>query len=133
MHLALGLPPSLRCSREKKKRPAQQEEDETAALLLGRLEEVGDESSESLSTTGTKGHPPRPKAGLPFPARTVAILALVMAVHIFAFVSLYAYVGMMVSELLQLDSINEAGEHDYYSSVLLYDRSTTWCAGGAHI
>ncbi|CAM9503102.1 unnamed protein product [Ectocarpus sp. 4 AP-2014] len=107
MHLVLGLSPCLRCSR-KKKRPPQEEEDE-AAGLLDQPEEIHSEGSESLRrTTGTKGHPPRPKAGLPFPARTVAILALVMVVHMFTFMSLFPYVGMMVSELLQLESINEA-------------------------
>ncbi|CAB1100436.1 unnamed protein product [Ectocarpus sp. CCAP 1310/34] len=69
MHLVLGLSSCLRCSR-KEKRPAQQEEDE-AAGLLDQPEGIRSEGSESLRRiTGTQEHPPRPKPGLPFPART---------------------------------------------------------------
>lgn len=49
--------------------------------------------------------------GEAFPVRATAILALVMAVHSFAFVSLFPYVGIMVTELLHLESTNKAGEY----------------------
>lgn len=45
-----------------------------------------------------------------FPARATTILGLVMAAHSFAFVSLFPYVGIMVTELLDLETTNKAGE-----------------------
>lgn len=47
--------------------------------------------------------------GQPFPTRAITILALVMAVHSFAFVSMFPYVGIMVTELLDLETTNNAG------------------------
>lgn len=48
--------------------------------------------------------------GACFPTRAVAILTLGMTVNSYAMVSLFPYVGMMVKELLSLQSTNEVGE-----------------------
>ena len=48
-----------------------------------------------------------------FPARVVVILSLCMTVNTYSVVSLLAYVGVMVKELLQLETTNESGEMCY--------------------
>lgn len=45
-----------------------------------------------------------------FPTRAVVILSLVMTINSATLVSLFPYVGMMVKELLSLESTNEVGE-----------------------
>lgn len=45
-----------------------------------------------------------------FPVLEITVLALVMGMHSFAFVSLFPYVGIMVTGLLHLETTNEAGE-----------------------
>lgn len=45
-----------------------------------------------------------------FPTRAVVILALAMTINSYTMVSLFPYVGMMVKELLNLESTNEVGE-----------------------
>ena len=45
-----------------------------------------------------------------FATRAVVILALANTVNAYAMVSLFPYVGMMVKDILDLQSTNEAGE-----------------------
>lgn len=45
-----------------------------------------------------------------FPARVVIILSLCMTVNTYSVVSLLAYVGVMVKDLLDLETTNESGE-----------------------
>lgn len=45
-----------------------------------------------------------------FPHRPVIILALCMTVNAYAVVNLFPYVGIMVKDLVGLESTNEAGE-----------------------
>lgn len=45
-----------------------------------------------------------------FPTRVVVILGLGMTIHMYTSVSLLPYVGTMVSDLLSLETHNEAGE-----------------------
>lgn len=45
-----------------------------------------------------------------FPRRAIFALAFCMAVHSYTFVSLFPYVGTMVTELLDLESTNKSGE-----------------------
>lgn len=45
-----------------------------------------------------------------FPAGTVFILTLAATVYCYTLASLFPYVGVMVSQLLSLDTTNEAGE-----------------------
>lgn len=61
--------------------------------------------------------------GRAFPVRAVTILALVMAVHSFAFVSLFPYVGIMVTELLDLETTNKAGTVGACETTDLYERA----------
>ena len=45
-----------------------------------------------------------------FPARTVTILSLCMTLNIYTLVSLFPYVGLMVQDILGLETTNESGE-----------------------
>ena len=45
-----------------------------------------------------------------FPTLAVVILSLGMIIHSYTLVSLFPYVGMMVKDLLSLETTNEAGE-----------------------
>ncbi|CAM9990827.1 unnamed protein product, partial [Ectocarpus fasciculatus] len=74
-----------------------------------------------MSTAAADGGAGAPRDGAPaaaldrpdndtFPTRLVVILALAMTVHSYTLVSLFPYVGMMVSDLLSLGTLNEAGE-----------------------
>eukprot|EP00903_Cladosiphon_okamuranus_P005915 g5848.t1 len=49
-----------------------------------------------------------------FPRRAIIVLALCMAVHAYTFVSLFPYVGTMVTELLDLNSSNNSGFYAGY-------------------
>ena len=54
-----------------------------------------------------------------FPTLAVAILCLGMTVTSYTLVSLFPYVGMMVKELLSLETTNEAGECNRSNRVCL--------------
>ena len=64
-----------------------------------------------------------------FPTRAVVILTLGMTVNSYAMVSLFPYAGMMVKELLSLQSTNEIGEQretpvvHYRGSSKIYETS----------
>ena len=45
-----------------------------------------------------------------FPRREVMILVLCVAVNAYTLANLFPYVGIMVKELMGLESINDAGE-----------------------
>lgn len=45
-----------------------------------------------------------------FPTRAVVILSMANTINSYTMVSLFPYVGMMVKDLLDLQSINEVGE-----------------------
>lgn len=45
-----------------------------------------------------------------FPTLTVAILSLCMTLNIYTLVNLFPYVGLMVKQLLALETTNEVGE-----------------------
>ena len=67
----------------------------------------------SLSNVGAislRGTPGLGSTASTFPTRAVIVLAFCMAVHSYAFVSLFPYVGAMVTELLDLESKNDSGE-----------------------
>ncbi|CAN0066183.1 unnamed protein product [Scytosiphon promiscuus] len=89
------------------------------ALLLQpstALSGGGAEKNEGSDTAGRSGSPSHlvPDPGGEFPTRAVLILALCMGVHSFTFVSLFPYVGMMVKECLELESIDKAGFYAGY-------------------
>lgn len=46
-----------------------------------------------------------------FPTRTVVILSLCATLNSYTLVNLFPYVGLMVKELLALETTNELGEH----------------------
>lgn len=48
--------------------------------------------------------------GSTFPARTVIILSLCMTLNTYTLVNLFPYVGIMVKDLLELETTNELGE-----------------------
>lgn len=48
--------------------------------------------------------------GTDFPTRTVWILSLCMTLNLYSLVSLFPYVGVMVEDLLELETTNEIGE-----------------------
>ena len=48
--------------------------------------------------------------GSKFPARIVIILTLCMTLNIYTLVNLFPYVGVMIKDLLELETTNELGE-----------------------
>ena len=49
-----------------------------------------------------------------FPMKVVIILSLCMTVNTYSVVSLLAYVGVMVKDLLDLETTNKSGERLYH-------------------
>ena len=52
----------------------------------------------------------KPNVGCTFPARDVTILSLCLTLNIYTLVNLFPYVGVMVNDLLELETTNELGE-----------------------
>lgn len=69
-----------------------------------------------------------------FPVLEVAILVICVSVNAYTLVNLFPYVGVMVMQLMELKSINEAGEApgpygvwlgDNMGAVIKYTKSST--------
>lgn len=54
-----------------------------------------------------------------FPTREVIILALCVTVNSYTLVNLFPYVGIMVKELMGLESTNEAGKVKHFGCRVL--------------